>query len=734
MKGISRRTRACAAVALTSVAVLGLSSAAQAQSEGRQRTGDGIPTGQMGTQMFNYGGYLSNGGSTATTSAITGVSTGCQNGNTPSQAVCARERLEGLFRMFQRRGTTNIELFNHTGFPPTIVQTTLNQAAAVGATEVRLTSTNNFMAGDSVTVNTGANQETVTIASIVTPAPAAPAPNITLAAPLTKAHASGAAVVYGFNKRGLEEYRALLNKYGIQAGGQHGSVSEAGWADTVAAGKILGADQLGSGGTPAPGIGTSMTAAGYASLLQTIETANRLGKYSVENGVGRIYIHNHQQEFRTRYVDNGVLKTAWQIYMERIDARYAAAEIDVAWASDAYDDVTGTQVAALINQFPTKVKLLHIKDAANIVPANPPSSPLVCGTPGEPNCQNASARATGFAVPADRTAFDGLNFQPIFAAAAGRVQYYHHEHDGGNPNNANDSFINLRGINARAVGTVLGKPTSFPSVAAGTPAASNVVPVVLSNTGDAPLTITGLSITADALDVGAANDFSVVSQNCTAAGGGAPLAPSTLVPDDPATEADETAYATQRGTCTAMVGFTPRRSGHRSVARLQITSGSDAATESVLLTGLSTNDALGSVGGAVDSLLSLSIGSTPSFGSFVPATARTYDAAAAATVVATTGDAALSVSDTSTAFPGRLVNGTFALASPVTVRAANAAQPNPAYVPVSGSPQTLLTYSGPTAGADPVTLGFRQAIGATDALRAGAYSKTLTFTLSTTTP
>ena len=225
-----------------------------------------------------------------------------------------------------------------------------------------------------------------------------------------------------------------------------------------------------------------------------------------------------------------MLKTAWQIYMERIDARYAAAEIDVPWASDAYDDVTGTQVAALINQFPTKVKLLHIKDAANVVPANPPSSPLVCGTPGEPSCQNASARATGFAVPADRTAFDGLNFSPIFAAAAGRVQYYHHEHDGGNPNNANDSFINLRGINARAVGTVLGKPTSFPSVAAGTAAASNVVPVVLYNTGDAPLTITGLSITADALDVGAANDFSVVSQNCTAAGGGAPLAPSRSCP------------------------------------------------------------------------------------------------------------------------------------------------------------------------------------------------------------
>ena len=140
MKGISRRTRMCAAVAVTGVAVLAGSGVAQAQSEGRQRTGDGIPTGQIGTQMFNYGGYISNGGNAAAASSITGVSAGCQATNTPSQAVCARERLEGLFRMFQRRGVTNIELFGHTGFPATTVNTTLNQAAAAGATAVRLAS------------------------------------------------------------------------------------------------------------------------------------------------------------------------------------------------------------------------------------------------------------------------------------------------------------------------------------------------------------------------------------------------------------------------------------------------------------------------------------------------------------------------------------------------------------------------------------------------------------------
>ena len=73
--------------------------------------------------------------------------------------------------------------------------TTLNQAAAAGATGVRLSSTNGRSAGDLLTIDTGASQETVTIASIPSPAPASPNPNVLLAAPLTKAHAAGAAVV-----------------------------------------------------------------------------------------------------------------------------------------------------------------------------------------------------------------------------------------------------------------------------------------------------------------------------------------------------------------------------------------------------------------------------------------------------------------------------------------------------------------------------------------------------------
>ena len=51
----------------------------------------------------------------------------------------------------------------------------------------------------------------------------------------------------------------------------------------------------------------------------------------------------------------------------------------------------------------------------------------------------------------------------------------------------------------------------------------------------------------------------------------------------------------------------------------------------------------------------------------------------------------------------------------------------------SASPTSLLNYAGPISN-DQVTLAFRQRINANDALRTGAYSKTLTLTLSTTQP
>ena len=74
-----------------------------------------------------------------------------------------------------------------------------------------------------------------------------------------------------------------------------------------------------------------------------------------------------------------------------------------------------------------------------------------------------------------------------------------------------------------------------------------------------------------------------------------------------------------------------------------------------------------------------------------------------------------------------------ALAQALQVKATNAANPSTAFMPVGTTPVTLLTYPGPASN-DAVTIGIKQSVGSTDPLRTGSYSKTLTFTLSTTTP
>jgi|GEM_PF-1719314 len=140
-----------------------------------------------------------------------------------------------------------------------------------------------------------------------------------------------------------------------------------------------------------------------------------------------------------------------------------------------------------------------------------------------------------------------------------------------------------------------------------------------------------------------------------------------------------------------------------------------------------------SVGGNVAATLSLALGDAASFGDFTPGTAKDYTATTTADVLSTAGDAALTVADPSATAPGHLVNGTFSLPAPLQAKATNAGTTGGSFVAVGGTPAPLLSYLAPASN-DAVTLSFQQHVGATDALRTGAYGKALTFTLSTTTP
>ena len=116
------------------------------------------------------------------------------------------------------------------------------------------------------------------------------------------------------------------------------------------------------------------------------------------------------------------------------------------------------------------------------------------------------------------------------------------------------------------------------------------------------------------------------------------------------------------------------------------------------------------VTGTVPATLALSIAGPVSFGAFALGVAKDYTAQTTATVTSTAGQAALSVSE-----PGHLTNGVFSLPEALRVEIA----PSAWSAPVSNGPATIT---------------FRQHIGADDALRTGSYSRTLTFTLASTSP
>jgi sugar phosphate isomerase/epimerase len=199
---------------------------------------------------------------------------------------------------------------------------------------------------------------------------------------------------FTFNGLSAEEFKALLDKYGLKAPSRHGPLDEATFDQTLADAKVLKQKRVGSGGFGAPGIGS------IEDTLATAETLNRLGERSVKNGTGRVYGHNHQPEFRTTYTDpdTGEEKTAWQIIVENTNPRWVDIQLDVLWATDG-----GADPVELLNTYGDRIFSLHVKDGINVAdPAN--ATPVPMGE-GE------------------------MEFEPILRAAKGQVKYFIYEQD-----------------------------------------------------------------------------------------------------------------------------------------------------------------------------------------------------------------------------------------------------------------------------------------------------------------
>ncbi|MDA0182082.1 M1 family metallopeptidase [Solirubrobacter phytolaccae] len=118
----------------------------------------------------------------------------------------------------------------------------------------------------------------------------------------------------------------------------------------------------------------------------------------------------------------------------------------------------------------------------------------------------------------------------------------------------------------------------------------------------------------------------------------------------------------------------------------------------------------GNVSGTVPATLSLTLDGPASFAPFTPGVEKDYTATTKATVTSSAADATLSVSE-----PGFMTNGPFSLAEPLRIELSKSA------------------WTGPVSN-DEVTVTAKQLVKAKDPLRTGSYSKTVTFTLSTTSP
>ncbi|GGM22878.1 discoidin domain-containing protein [Promicromonospora citrea] len=191
----------------------------------------------------------------------------------------------------------------------------------------------------------------------------------------------------------VQEYQEILDRHGLEVSSSHGATDWETWPETVAYAVALGQDYIGTGGM-AGGYGT------YDEAVATAEHVNRLGRYAHEHGIDKIALHNHQDEFLTRYPDpeTGETVSAWQVIEEHTDPRYVTFQLDVGWAADA-----GIDVPTWIEKYGDRIELLHVKDAVNV------------NAEGD---MRQVALGTG-----------DLDLPAIIAAAEPYVQYYTYEWD-----------------------------------------------------------------------------------------------------------------------------------------------------------------------------------------------------------------------------------------------------------------------------------------------------------------
>jgi sugar phosphate isomerase/epimerase len=190
-----------------------------------------------------------------------------------------------------------------------------------------------------------------------------------------------------------EDYRALLDEYGLKASARHVDVgTPANPADIdqiIADNRTLGIKFFGSGSTPIfpPIYTTEAEWVAYASYLDEIgEVARKSGQ--------TLMVHNHDIEFEA--VFGG--RTVFDIIAANTDPRNVVFQLDLYWAANGGGLDNPIEV---LERYGKRVQLFHVKDMA----------------------------AGPFPGPIEIVGEGILDFPEIFAASKGPVRYYVVEHD-----------------------------------------------------------------------------------------------------------------------------------------------------------------------------------------------------------------------------------------------------------------------------------------------------------------
>jgi sugar phosphate isomerase/epimerase len=190
-----------------------------------------------------------------------------------------------------------------------------------------------------------------------------------------------------------EEYRALLDRYGLKASARHVDVgtpqNPTDFDQILADNKTLGIKYFGSGSTPIfPPIYTT-----EAEWIAYAEYLNQLGARARKAGQ-KLMVHNHDIEFETVFGD----QTVFDILMANTDPKNVVFQMDIYWATNGGGLDNPVNV---LKRYGKRIQLFHVKDMA----------------------------AGPFPGPIEIVGEGIIDFPGIFAASKGPVRYYVVEHD-----------------------------------------------------------------------------------------------------------------------------------------------------------------------------------------------------------------------------------------------------------------------------------------------------------------